>query len=236
MLALEMSWEVLVNLESLKMPVRLRDRFDLDRSWLTDPNGLNIRNESIYSFPDLQRYHWKIFDDAKDIRELGNYGFRLDIDQLNGPEFADYDLLEFNSLFGSSRLALTMDEHHGALEIAEDAMVFKFPKLDRIADAIESMIGGRRNYIGLHCRVGDGGFKVCCLWPHVRRPTDPPPPVFSRASYARHLQGPVPKCARAFRRDLRSIDYGEHSAVSAATRRRAGPGLFRPVVGILGSR
>lgn len=156
----EVSWEFLVDLERLPVPVRLVDRLDLDRDWLTSDQGLNISTDSIRSFDDPDRYSWRLYDDSTDQTKLVNYKNRLNIDDLNAEDYARYDLLEFGSMFGSSRWILSKATSRAMLQSITLSLTFQMPVLDVVADEIEESLGGRANYIGLHLRVGDGGFKV----------------------------------------------------------------------------
>lgn len=68
-------------------------------------------------------------------------------------------LIEFNSLYGSMRLALNDPD---AIELHEkigSALTVHMPYLESVAEEIETKIGGRGTFWGIHLRVGDSSFE-----------------------------------------------------------------------------
>lgn len=79
------------------------------------------------------------------------YTDRINIDELKSSTDG-YGLLEFGSLYGSSRLILENTEKKQELE---KLMSFKQPILEKISEAVVERLGGRSNFVGAHLRVGD---------------------------------------------------------------------------------
>lgn len=73
----------------------------------------------------------------------------------------DEKVLLFGSMFGSSRVLPARMDDAEAKKWAESfgrAMAFKNEYLLRPARAIVARMGGQKNFVGVHARVGDGGF------------------------------------------------------------------------------
>jgi len=157
----EVSWPLLADLDAIPSQITLTPRLDLAVDYFTnpEPRGLALHPSSIHSFPDDSRYHWRIYDSQSDKQGLGKYAERLDIEDLNGPEYSEKDLLYFGSLFGSGRMRITKPEHLRIYRHIIEAFVFRNAKLDPISHEIARRMGGKGNYVSLHCRVGEGSFK-----------------------------------------------------------------------------
>jgi hypothetical protein len=157
------TWDVLVDLAPLERHVRLVERVDISRAWLTSPDGLGMRDDEIESFPDKSRYSYRFYDSKKDKEGLGRYQRRLDVEDMLQPPLAEKRLLEFGSFFGSGRVHLTKPANRRLGKRADEQMVFRNPLLTRISDEIVHRLGGRDAYVGFHLRVGDGVFRVRAL-------------------------------------------------------------------------
>ena len=147
--------------DRMQTPVRLVARPDLRREWLFSSKGLGIDPKKAYRFTDKTRYHWRIYDRKSDHTALEPYAERLDVEDLVTGQWADYDLLEFNSIYGSGRTVRTLPSSRKAWDDASDAMTLRFPLIDNIADVIERQVGGRGHFYSAHLRVGDSHFAVC---------------------------------------------------------------------------
>lgn len=71
-------------------------------------------------------------------------------------------LIEFGSLYGSYRINLegADPKWQSLLNTIQKSMAFEHGLLQTVSDDLQSLLGGRGAYIGVHLRVGDGAFKV----------------------------------------------------------------------------
>ncbi|KAF6760104.1 GDP-fucose protein O-fucosyltransferase-domain-containing protein [Ephemerocybe angulata] len=127
----------LIHLDSLS-PIRYLDTLT------SQPDGvLQLRDESPYNFR---------FEDGAHS-SLSKYIESIPIEQLSDIQ---HPVLQFGSLFGTTRLALGVQGSAALLRIRR-MMVLENPTLNAIVDAIVLRLGGN-SYIGLHLRIGDGTF------------------------------------------------------------------------------
>lgn len=132
----------------------LIDRPSYDKEWYWA--ALKIKNSDIKTFHDVDRHSHRFFEsaDMQDLLEGSNaeYRDRINIDELKASTDG-YKLLEFGSLYGSSRLILKNTSKKIQLE---KLMAFRQPILEKISEAVVERLGGRASFIGLHLRVGHG--------------------------------------------------------------------------------
>lgn len=156
------SWSWILGAKTLSAHQRLINRPTFDRSWFQ--TALNILPSEIKSFPDLDRRSYRICDTSGPACDLGP-GDTMFSELIDMNEIERYDgikLLEFGGLYGGGRLTLRSAENKAVKKWADGQMAFKEVLLNEISDAIAERLGGRKNYVGLHLRVGGSGdkFKV----------------------------------------------------------------------------
>ena len=145
-------------MDALKLQTNILEQKDISPDWFTAPDGLNLDPSSIESFVDTVRYDYKIYEDINDKQGLGNFNRRFDIDDLK--KLDDKQLLDFGSIYGSGRVRITSKATRARMAELQDAMVFRNPLLERIALEVVGRLGGSSEFVGVHMRVGDGGFLV----------------------------------------------------------------------------
>lgn len=171
--------------------VRVLEREDMSRTWLDNRLGIShpssspqerglARREQVRTFSDRERRSYQIYDDAQahtrhPKQAEKRFARRINLDDLTQ---ATETLLEFGSLFSSSRLVLTRPENIEWRKTIEGEMVFRNEHLDKLSDAIVQELG--RDFIGMHLRVGDGPFEV-------RLPLLPSPSSAARSSLTSFL-------------------------------------------------
>ncbi|KDQ07491.1 hypothetical protein BOTBODRAFT_180673 [Botryobasidium botryosum FD-172 SS1] len=152
------SWAWIVDYEGLRAQQDLVERWDMSSEWLEETLG--IKEGDVKVFEDSQPYQWRIYDSLDDTQPLkSNYAERLDLCTLKA--LSDYRLIQFGTLFGTTRLRLVIPENVAARKQVRERMVFKMDALLHIADAIRDGLGGPDGwgYVGVHLRLGDGLFR-----------------------------------------------------------------------------
>ena len=136
-------------------PVRVIKRSDLRRDWLFAKQGLGIDPAKAYRFPDDDPFEFQLRDSKLDQSPLVNWTRRIDIEDLQTGKMAEYDLLEFGSLFGPDRVSTTLEATQTIMAGAQAATMLHPSVVDTIADEIEARLGGRGAFDSAHLRVGD---------------------------------------------------------------------------------
>ncbi|KAF8578187.1 hypothetical protein K439DRAFT_1639099 [Ramaria rubella] len=121
---------------------------------------LHIDPSEAYYLNDTDPYQFRFFDSRADARPLGDrYKTRIDLQTL--AELAHrHRLLQFGTLFGTTRLRLLDPANIALRQNVRRAMVFANPDLLAIADGVRDSreLGGARQYAAVHLRLGDGVF------------------------------------------------------------------------------
>ena len=121
------------------------------RAFFSD--ALGLAPGDIHTFPDRKRLSSAIFDSPSAPEpEDFKYAGRVNIAELRAMK--DVRLLEFGSLFGSTRLELSVDANVAHRDKVRDLMAFDQPVMGDVRDEIAERLGGAGSYIGLHLRVG----------------------------------------------------------------------------------
>ncbi|KAI8065303.1 hypothetical protein BC940DRAFT_304698 [Gongronella butleri] len=115
------------------------------------------RNQSmVHQIPDRTRYSVQVLDkpdaDRKNIRYERTITFG-ELAQHHEP------FLLFNSLFGSSRLALSDSRWVRAREQMRQEIGLRQPHVMNASLDVVSKLGGPGNFVSAHIRMGDGAFK-----------------------------------------------------------------------------
>lgn len=120
-------------------------------------SNLSILESEIHTFRDSDRRSYRIHDTLEDKAVVegsaaGSYSYRLNVDDLL--DMDDYKLLEFGSIYGTSRLVLRSEENKAFKEEMHKAMVYKQELFETVSEAIVRRLGGRGTYNALHLRLG----------------------------------------------------------------------------------
>lgn len=149
------SWSWLIDSDALSDLVPIIDRTTFNRSWYL--SSLGVSDEQIKEISDPYRRTWRIYDDASSPEaarlpeDESGYQWRMDITKLMT---MNERVIEFGSLFGSTRLQLSTEANKLLFDQVERAMTFKQPVLHEASEALAVRMGGRSTYAGLHLRIG----------------------------------------------------------------------------------
>ncbi|CAG8493201.1 8286_t:CDS:1 [Paraglomus occultum] len=151
-----LDWDYLIDLSWVEKNVRIMKRPDF--VWKNLMKSLNIKNEAkeVYIVPDNARYYYKYYDSQTSYVPLGKYQQKLDLSDLAS---RTEKLIQFNTLFGSGRIALIEDENISFYQTVKKSLVINNPKVIGVVNRIVNDLGGTGAYIGLHVRGGDASFK-----------------------------------------------------------------------------
>ena len=146
-----MGWSWLLDSSALSSLQPVITRPSHSRAFFSDALGLSASD--IHTFPDRKRLSTAIFDSpTTPLPEDFKYAGRMNVDELRA--MTDVKLLEFGSLFGSTRLELSEAGNVEHRERVRDLMAFDQPILRDVRDEIADRLGGAGSYVGLHLRVG----------------------------------------------------------------------------------
>ncbi|GAA5922041.1 uncharacterized protein JCM15063_003168 [Sporobolomyces koalae] len=160
-----LDYKSLVNLEEVeKQGVRIATRWDMREKAIEELVG--AKPEEIFVLRDLRSYDFLFTDLHKTVDSPlisprnptdSRWKREISIPTLRG---MSQKVLLVGSLFGAGRIQTQHPEASQLTESFAKAMAFRDPWLMRPADEIVPRLGGPRNYVGVHARVGDGGFKL----------------------------------------------------------------------------
>ncbi|GAA5978928.1 hypothetical protein JCM10908_002740 [Rhodotorula pacifica] len=155
-------WSFLVDLSEAEKLVPIRKRSSISLSWLEDDIGLSSPGKDgarsdVYELKDETMYQYRFYDSRDDLDPLEKWGNRIDIEQFRAETDA-FKLVHVGSLFGTSRLRVTLDKNADARTVFRRSMVFRTNAVDEVVEQIRDQLGGPGKYHGLHLRVGDGVF------------------------------------------------------------------------------
>lgn len=149
-------WSALIDLPAVAQVVPVVERWDSSPAWLK--RYMNItRSDTIY-VKDSRPYQFQIYDARTNDRPVKpKYAERLDVEDLE-EKYSTYKLIEFGSLFGSSRFRLVLPQNKQTRREVRERMVFANFALLRVAREIAEALG-EPHYHALHLRLGDGEFE-----------------------------------------------------------------------------
>jgi hypothetical protein len=151
-----LSWQDIVDVSRLtSLGVTFVERWNFRRTWFRDI--LQLDPSDIYWLKDSSAYEVQFCDVAKSEAQKGKYERRVSLLELE-EDTNMYRLLHLGTLFGSSRLRLSTQEHQSIRLRVREAMSLANPYLNRLADKVVTMLGGRDTYFSVHIRAGDGLF------------------------------------------------------------------------------
>uniref|UniRef100_A0A0W0FWE9 O-fucosyltransferase family protein n=1 Tax=Moniliophthora roreri TaxID=221103 RepID=A0A0W0FWE9_MONRR len=146
------SWDWLVNLTEMESQFRFVLRQDPTDEWLH--RCLGISDSQVLSIQESNRYHYRFLDMvASATGPSDKYSKGLSISHLSASREV---LLQFGTLFGTTRLHLVEPKNAELRRMTRESMVFTNPLLLRVTDSISKLLGG--SYVGAHIRMGDGVF------------------------------------------------------------------------------
>ncbi|CAO3677759.1 unnamed protein product [Rhizopus stolonifer] len=148
-------WTFFYDLEPLSKKIRVIFRNDMSIEWIRDE--LLDGQEDIYYIKDNTPFDYRVYDLAESHTPLQRFVHRIELDAL---ESIEERLLHFGSVFGSYRVLAQSEEHKELLKLVRRTMVFRNPVLLETASRVVSQLGGVKQFVGIHLRVGDGVFKA----------------------------------------------------------------------------
>lgn len=151
------SWDLLVDLESVAKQQPLVEGWDASYEWIEKKLGVNTKTETAY-IKDDSSYAYRIFDITNPNAPLGKFIQRLDVDSLKA-DYGQYRLLHFGSLYGSTRMWLSKPDNREMHTLAKKSMVFNDRHIEAIANVLAARLGGQNGYFSVHIRLGDGIFQ-----------------------------------------------------------------------------
>ncbi|KAK4698576.1 hypothetical protein P7C70_g7697, partial [Phenoliferia sp. Uapishka_3] len=158
-----LSWEFLTDLSKVDGTVKLVDRWDIRERVLE--GLLNVEPEDFYVMRDHDKLEYFFSYNGASTSPLvqplppgSRYRSLIPL-----PALAEipHKVLLFGSLFGSGRMGRPHGEQPSDSEervLFQSALVFRNPWIIDPADAIRKRLGGTNGYIGVHARIGEGGF------------------------------------------------------------------------------
>ncbi|KIM33444.1 hypothetical protein M408DRAFT_309739 [Serendipita vermifera MAFF 305830] len=150
------SWQDIIDVSLLTdMGLNLVERWNFRQTWLRDT--LQLSPSDIYWLKDSDAYEIQIYDNGNDETHQDKYIRRVNIPELRDAT-RSYPLLHFGTLFGSSRLRLSIRAHKALQDQVRNAMAFANPYLIGLSDDLVAALGGPDTYFSVHLRVGDGLF------------------------------------------------------------------------------
>lgn len=150
------SWQDIVDISRFpSLGVTFIERWDFRRTWFRDT--LQLDPYDTYWFKDSSAYEVQFYDAGRSEMQQGKYERYVSLSELEN-DTNMYHLLHLGTLFGSSRLRLDTKEHQSIRRRVREAMSLANPYLNRLANEVATVLGGRDTYFSIHIRVGDGLF------------------------------------------------------------------------------
>ncbi|KAI8460124.1 hypothetical protein BY996DRAFT_4575056, partial [Phakopsora pachyrhizi] len=114
--------------------------------------ALKLTSGEWYEVRDITRYSYQIYESRSTESVKGQkYDHRIDLEDLR--PYEEVKLLSFGSLFGSDRIIIQSPELQSWKKKLESNQLFNLPILETVSEKVVEMLGGRRNYIGIHLRL-----------------------------------------------------------------------------------
>ncbi|KAG8819145.1 hypothetical protein FRC17_010591, partial [Serendipita sp. 399] len=153
-----LSWQDLIDLHLVKetLGVNVIERWDFRNSWLKDALGLG--SNDIYWVKDSSAYEFRFHDGDTTGRSRGKYQTFVDIFSDLDKASYHHKLLHLGTLFGTSRLSLSLPANKKLRQSVRATMRYKNRLLELFAARIVQQLGGSNAFFGVHLRVGDGLF------------------------------------------------------------------------------
>lgn len=150
------SWQDIVDVSLLKvLGLFFVERWNFRQTWLRDT--LRLRPNDTYWFKDSNAYEMQFYDETYDETRHEKYMRRVNISELRDMT-RTYPLLHLGTLFGSSRLRLSIRDHKLLQAKVRSALALANPFLNRLSEQIVNKLGGHDTYYSIHLRVEDSMF------------------------------------------------------------------------------
>ncbi|KAK9712260.1 hypothetical protein K7432_007275 [Basidiobolus ranarum] len=146
-------WNSIYSLDSLQGFIRFIERDDMSLSSLQE-YGISM-DEDIHFIKDTSLYDYRIFDYYPEGYVVGKYERKIMISEL---QKISKKLLHIGSIFGNLRVTTLIRKNKIEYKSILDRLQFTNPTLMRVSQSIVDQMGGLGKYLGIHLRVGDGGF------------------------------------------------------------------------------
>ncbi len=148
-----MSWDWLVNLTDIATHQKLLHGWDLTPQWIQ--THLRLSSDDVYPLKDTKPYQYRFLDNASDPAPPNEkYDGIIHIDDLaQNPQ----RLIQFGTLFGTSRLRLVHENNDHFRAQIRESMVFAPTQLNNAVQAVLDELPSI--FLGAHVRLGDGWFK-----------------------------------------------------------------------------
>lgn len=144
------TWNWLINVDTLRSEQPLVQRWNMSNEWIM--SQLDISSDQVIAWKEADPYQFRLTDKNTDT-DLGRFEELISIENLR---HVPHRLLQFGTLFGSSRVRLWRHEHWEVRRQVRESLTFSNPLLLRLANSIGALVGG--NYVAAHVRLSDGRF------------------------------------------------------------------------------
>ncbi|KAJ3880022.1 hypothetical protein F5051DRAFT_400866 [Lentinula edodes] len=147
-----LSWEWLIDFSAIRARQPTILRWNLTDVWILD--CLNISFANTHTLKDSGRYQFRFVDNTS-LSPNPKFSEDLQIDTLASVK---EPLLQIGTLFGSSRLHLSVPENRRVRSQIRESMVLTNPYLLHAAESVAKTLG--ESYVAVHVRLGDGQFQA----------------------------------------------------------------------------
>ena len=138
----------------------MHERTTQAKDYLTSSTGLGLAGEDILTFPTDERYDYELLEDT--APSDSHYSRSIDIASLLTPELQAKKVLAFGSLYGH-RIKLVRPESLAIQQQINEIFTIENKVVTSLANQAIDVLGGKKNYIAIHCRVGGAQFEVTCV-------------------------------------------------------------------------
>ncbi|KAJ3502761.1 hypothetical protein NLJ89_g8739 [Agrocybe chaxingu] len=147
-------WNWLVNITGLESQQPLVYRPNMAQAWIVKATG--VEPSDVFTLRDSAPYQYRFLDNDSDYSPpQDRYSQDIYLTDLSGVQER---LLQFGTLFGTSRLRLRDPNNLAYRRRIRQSMMFSNKDLLSVADSIAGSFKGP--YVAIHLRTGDGRFKL----------------------------------------------------------------------------
>ncbi|GBB95784.1 hypothetical protein RclHR1_02610021 [Rhizophagus clarus] len=143
-------WEELMSMKWIKQHVKIVHRTDFDDKNLL--NILNTKEREVYYTKCNVRYHHRYYDYLNSTIGLDEFEERIDLAKLKDRK---EKLFYFGSLYSTRRVVRELPENKEFWSKLLKEFVPENPIIIKIVNNIVKKIGGERNFLGVHARLGN---------------------------------------------------------------------------------
>ncbi|KAG9287291.1 hypothetical protein G9A89_008921 [Geosiphon pyriformis] len=150
-------WDEILDMEYIERYVRIRNREDFSSTNLYTMLNITNPQTEIYYPTEATRYDYQFFDESTPNDSVTPFSRRASLCSLRERK---EKLIHFYSVYSSKRLTLNLWGNKRFKETVIDRhLVFGNPVLLDVANEITKKLGGSGQYVGIHLRAGDHGYK-----------------------------------------------------------------------------